>query len=279
VLTCFSSESYDALARRYLVSHRYLSSISIHADMLEVGRLSTYELNRAHFGAFAIVSSPLYLGIDLRQTASVRRVWDIISNKEVLAVNQNYVGDAGHFVTSWKHPSLPSSSMSTGALWAQMLYPDCDPNDPQQVKWSYDSSAHAVKYRDLCLDRADSINHLQLKPCDGSVAQKFNCTMNATTKTCKVRAIAPPNPANSSSSMELCMNANDWNWNNVYMDECGHQHYHTTQDFTFHSNGLLSSVQADFAGRVPPSLYSPHPSHTSMWTHWRMICAYSQVPS
>ena len=46
--------------------------------MLEVGRLSSYELNRAHFGAWAIMSSPLILGIDLRLNDTLRSVWDIV---------------------------------------------------------------------------------------------------------------------------------------------------------------------------------------------------------
>ena len=37
-----------------------------YGDMLEVGRLSTYELSRAHFAAWAVTSMPLILGLDLR---------------------------------------------------------------------------------------------------------------------------------------------------------------------------------------------------------------------
>jgi hypothetical protein len=231
-------------------------------DMLEVGRLSTYALNRAHFGAWCIVSSPLYLGLDLRQVAAVRRVWDILSNKEALAVNQEYVGDAGHLVMQWtpkkkseKGGTAAAEGSSTGAegsstgaemLWAQMLYPDCDASDPRQGKWTYDASAKAVKYQERCLDRSSSINHLRLQECDGSTGQQFDCTVkNATAgKTCKIKAVgSSSDSSNSDVPYELCVNANDWNWNNLYMDECGEQHYHTTQDFTFHSNGLLSSVQ------------------------------------
>ena len=43
---------------------------------------------RAHFGAWAIVSSPLTLSHDPNNQTIMDAIWPIISNKEVLAVNQ-----------------------------------------------------------------------------------------------------------------------------------------------------------------------------------------------
>lgn len=73
-------------------------------DMLEVGVSPglhkgevalTLPEARAHFGAWAIVSSPLVLGLDVRDNAVMDLVWPIISNKEAIAVNQAYAGSAG----------------------------------------------------------------------------------------------------------------------------------------------------------------------------------------
>ena len=51
---------------------------------------------RTHFGAWAIVSSPLILSHDVNDQDVTNHVWDLISNTEVLEVNQAYVGgDAG----------------------------------------------------------------------------------------------------------------------------------------------------------------------------------------
>jgi alpha-galactosidase len=72
--------------------------------MLEVGVTAglhkgevdlTHAEARAHFGAWAITSSPLVLGLDVRNDSVVDSVWDIISNREALAVSQEYAGGAG----------------------------------------------------------------------------------------------------------------------------------------------------------------------------------------
>lgn len=66
-------------------------------DMLQVGvrHALTLQETRSHFGAWAIVSSPLVLSHDVNDDNVTDFIWDIISNREVLAVNQAYVGDSG----------------------------------------------------------------------------------------------------------------------------------------------------------------------------------------
>lgn len=64
-------------------------------DMLEVGRLENVTEDRTHFGAWAVISSPLILGFDLRDQAKFDRVWPVISNSEVIAVNQAWAGSPG----------------------------------------------------------------------------------------------------------------------------------------------------------------------------------------
>lgn len=73
-------------------------------DMLEVGVLAspfagdkglTIAETRAHFGSWAIVSSPLTLSHDPSNQTVMDAIWPIISNKEVLAVNQAYAGHSG----------------------------------------------------------------------------------------------------------------------------------------------------------------------------------------
>ena len=48
--------------------------------------------SRTHFGAWCIVSIPLILGLDLTDSGRVDSVWDIISNREAIAVNQQWAG-------------------------------------------------------------------------------------------------------------------------------------------------------------------------------------------
>ena len=95
------------------------------SDMLEVGRLKNYSESRTHFSAWAVMSSPLILSFDLRVDKvralaacllSLRAcrpaaacswavsglrwqvmdaMWPIISNRDVLAVNQRWAGHPG----------------------------------------------------------------------------------------------------------------------------------------------------------------------------------------
>lgn len=67
-------------------------------DMMEVGRMANYTEDRTHFGAWAITSSPLILGYDLNDQSITTKIWDIISNQEVIAVNQQWEGHPGRLV-------------------------------------------------------------------------------------------------------------------------------------------------------------------------------------
>jgi len=81
-------------------------------DMLEVGRVSepapntSYSWNRAHFGAWCVVSAPLILGMELTD-AELSPVMDIIGNQEAIAVNQAWAGHPGLLVANIVAPPVP----------------------------------------------------------------------------------------------------------------------------------------------------------------------------
>lgn len=56
-------------------------------DMLQVGRGMSFEEDKAHFSMWCMMSSPLILGNDL--TTIDKQTLDIISNKDLIAINQN----------------------------------------------------------------------------------------------------------------------------------------------------------------------------------------------
>lgn len=74
-------------------------------DMLEVGVRHgaagnadpglTLDETRTHFGAWCIISSPLILSHDTTNSTITDSIWDIISNKEAIAVNQAWTGESG----------------------------------------------------------------------------------------------------------------------------------------------------------------------------------------
>jgi alpha-galactosidase len=62
-------------------------------DMMEVGNGMKPGEDRVHFGMWSILASPLMMGNDLR-TASKETI-DLLTNKEVIAVNQDKLGSQG----------------------------------------------------------------------------------------------------------------------------------------------------------------------------------------
>eukprot|EP00636_Phaeomonas_parva_P011536 CAMPEP_0118888496 /NCGR_PEP_ID=MMETSP1163-20130328/25747_1 /TAXON_ID=124430 /ORGANISM="Phaeomonas parva, Strain CCMP2877" /LENGTH=401 /DNA_ID=CAMNT_0006827063 /DNA_START=588 /DNA_END=1793 /DNA_ORIENTATION=- len=82
-----------------------------YADMLEVGNMASYEANRAHFGAWAVTSNPLILGMDVRNTTAMEWVWDIIANEEVIGVNQAWAGHPGRLVAHTRGSALRAEDL------------------------------------------------------------------------------------------------------------------------------------------------------------------------
>ncbi len=62
-------------------------------DMLEVGNGKlTYEENKTHFSLWCMMASPLILGNDLRKLPDEKSTLDIISNREMISINQDKLG-------------------------------------------------------------------------------------------------------------------------------------------------------------------------------------------
>ena len=80
-------------------------------DMLEVGNLANASESRSHFGAWAIISSPLILSFDLSKSELLDAMWPIITNRAVIAVNQKWAG----------HPGRRVHSATSSQVWAKPL--------------------------------------------------------------------------------------------------------------------------------------------------------------
>ena len=65
-------------------------------DMLEVGRGLTEEEDRTHFAMWCMMSSPLLIGCDIRNIPST--TLQLLSNKELIAVNQDSLGQQAYVV-------------------------------------------------------------------------------------------------------------------------------------------------------------------------------------
>ena len=63
------------------------------ADMMEVGNMAMVNEDRAHFAMWAMLTSPLIAGNDLRSMTEATRT--ILTNKEVIAIDQDALGIQG----------------------------------------------------------------------------------------------------------------------------------------------------------------------------------------
>merc|ERR1712087_150105 len=52
-------------------------------------------MDRTHFGAWVVVSAPLIIGYDVTNSALTDRVWNVLTNREALAVSQTWAGHPG----------------------------------------------------------------------------------------------------------------------------------------------------------------------------------------
>ena len=144
-------------------------------DMLEVGRVRSGGAgsedpgwNRAHFGAWCIVSAPLVLGMDLTDEKLVP-VLDVIGNKLALGVNQDWAGHPGSLVRTL--PPAPPPAPTPAAAGTYAVGAKCEKTDATQNQWSI--LGDSIKHGEMCLDAKDK-TQLRLVTCDAtSATQKF----------------------------------------------------------------------------------------------------------
>ena len=111
--------------------------------MLELGVTNTQSMNdcgrhfnetcapltaieaQTHFGAWAIVSSPLVLGFDLTDSAQLALHWPTISNRDAIAVNQDYAGFSGSlFARSSELTTFPACdwTVTVTCAWPSRMH-------------------------------------------------------------------------------------------------------------------------------------------------------------
>jgi alpha-galactosidase len=103
-------------------------------DMMEIGNgtLSDIE-NRAHFDLWCISAAPLILGNDFSKMSD--STFSIVSNREVIAVDQDALGYQGRKVRIDGDVQIWSKKLKNGA-WAVVLVNNSTANASSSVKWS-----------------------------------------------------------------------------------------------------------------------------------------------
>lgn len=135
--------------------------------------MPTYKEDRAHFGAWCIVSAPLILGYDVNNSAISDAVWPIITNRHAIAVNQAWAGHPGSLVDSYAVPSANETY-----LWGVNL----DSSDQTQLNWAFPTGVTPapISKDGQCVDFSvgKPSEEIQLAPCTGSDNQNFALESN-----------------------------------------------------------------------------------------------------
>jgi len=103
-------------------------------DMLEVGNGLNDTEGRAHFSMWAIMASPLITGNDLSAMSATTK--EILTNKEVIAVDQDPLGKQGRVVATSSGNEVWSKEMSGTNTRAVALFNRGTGNASMTVKWS-----------------------------------------------------------------------------------------------------------------------------------------------
>jgi alpha-galactosidase len=117
-------------------------------DMLEVGNGLNDTEGRAHFSMWCIMASPLITGNDLSTMSTNTKA--ILTNKEVIAVNQDPLGKQGRVVATAGSTEVWSKEMSGTNVRAVALFNRGTGSASITVKWSQIGlPAGAATVRDL----------------------------------------------------------------------------------------------------------------------------------
>jgi alpha-galactosidase len=115
-------------------------------DMLEVGNGLSESENRAHFSMWCMIDAPLIAGNDLRTMSASTH--DILTNKEVIAVNQDPLG-----IQALKYSSKDSLEIwlkpLSGGDWAICILNRKVSEQPVNFNWSAGVITDTLSKRNL----------------------------------------------------------------------------------------------------------------------------------
>ena len=116
-------------------------------DMLEIGNgVLTLDESRTHFALWSLSKAPLLIGCDIRNLDP--EIHKILTNPEVIAVNQDKLGVQGHKIVSTRvydeRPPFPS------------LISPCVSSNPRQ-RWTFDSKGYLINGDSQCLEVPDCL--------------------------------------------------------------------------------------------------------------------------
>ena len=127
-------------------------------DMLEVGNGGmNVEEEKIHFGLWCLSKAPLLIGCDI--TKMSKETFEILTNPEVIAINQDKLGIQGHKIKTQQPTPEGGSYLQDGAL---LIVSECTGGEEQKWNMNNDGSIRTMT-GDFCVDIPDcNKNSVQL---------------------------------------------------------------------------------------------------------------------
>jgi hypothetical protein len=124
-------------------------------DMLEVGNGGmTNDEYITHFSLWAIMKAPLIIGCDITNMSAETK--NILLNTEVIAINQDPLGQQGYVVSQNYLPTVPPMQLSNDTT--NVIVAVCDPLfDPFQ-RWTHHGGQFRIMSDNRCI-AADQMSH------------------------------------------------------------------------------------------------------------------------
>ena len=116
-------------------------------DMLEVGNGGmTYTEYRTHYSLWAISKAPLLIGCDI--TNMTKETFEILSNKEVIAINQDKLGEQAHKI------KITNLTMNGESNLVESFLELVECNGNKEQKWYIkEDGSISNNNEDLCIER------------------------------------------------------------------------------------------------------------------------------
>eukprot|EP01079_Euglenida_sp_SAG-EU17-18_P006447 gene6447-1150_t len=112
---------------------------------------------RGLFGLYAIMGTPMVFSFDIRDDAQLLPRWPVLTNEDVLAVNQDTTASMGTLIRRF-------SAHSPGdPLYAWEV--PCNSSDPDQTGWDYDTTTRQLRHSGLCMQAGGAGSDLSLATC------------------------------------------------------------------------------------------------------------------
>jgi alpha-galactosidase len=103
-------------------------------DMLEVGRGMSADEDKSHFGMWAMLAAPLITGNDITKMSAATKA--ILTNADVIAVNQDPLGNQAQMISSTSSKEIWSKVMSGTNVRAVALFNRSASASSMSVTWT-----------------------------------------------------------------------------------------------------------------------------------------------